>query len=51
MLNSKYKEKVNLRFIHGKQFRSIMKHLSTGYEIDSFLRYILNNTNNIKKKL
>ena len=34
--------------MHGKQFRSMMKHLETGYKIDSFLRYILNNADNNK---
>ena len=41
-LDSMYKDKVNLRFFYGKQFRSIIKHLETGFNIDSFLRYILN---------
>ena len=45
-LNSNYKEKLNLRFLYGKQFRTIMKHLGSDYKIDSFLRYILNNTDN-----
>ena len=45
-LESIYKEKLNLRFLHGKQFRSIMKHIKQNYKIDSFLRYILNNTDN-----
>ena len=45
-LNSNYKEKLNLRFVYGKQFRTIMKHLGSDYKIDSFLRYILNNTDN-----
>ena len=45
-LDSLYKEKLNLRFLYGKQFRSMMKHLENNYKIDSFLRYILNITNN-----
>ena len=45
-LDSIYKENVNLRFLYGKQFRSIMKHLESNFKIDSFLRYILNNTDN-----
>ena len=45
-LNSSYKDKLNLRFLYGKQFRTIMMHLESDYKIDSFLRYILNNTNN-----
>ena len=34
--------------MYGKQFRSMMKHLETGFKIDSFLRYILNYRNNNK---
>ena len=45
-LNSIYKEKLNLRFLYGKQLRIIMKHIEHNYKIDSFLRYILNNTDN-----
>ena len=47
-LDSLYKEKLNLRFLYGKQFRSMMKHIEQNYKIDSFLRYILNNINNNK---
>ena len=47
-LNAQYRQKMNLRFIYGKQFRSMMKHLETGFKIDSFLRYILNYRNNNK---
>ena len=42
----KYKQKENIRFLYGKQFRSIMKHIESNYKIDPFLRYILNNTDN-----
>ena len=45
-LDSIYKEKFNLRLLYGKQFRSVMKHLESNLNIDSFLRYILNNTDN-----
>ena len=45
-LDSMYKEKLNLRFLYGKQFRSITKHIVNNFKIDSFLRYILNNRNN-----
>ena len=45
-LNSIYKEKLNLRFLYGKQLRIIMRHIIHNYKIDSFLRYILNNTDN-----
>ena len=41
-----YKQKTNLRFLYGKQFESIIKHLEGNFKIDSFLRYILNNTDN-----
>ena len=47
-LNAIYKKKINLRFLYGKQFRSFMKHLESNYNIDSILRYILNNTDNNK---
>lgn len=40
---------MNLRFIYGKQFKCMMKHLETGYKIDSFLRYILNYVDNNKQ--
>ena len=43
-----YKQKTNLRFLYGKQFESIIKHLEGNFKIDSFLRYILNNTDNDK---
>ena len=50
-LDSMYKEKLNLRFLYGKQFRSVMKHLKSNLNLDSFLRYILNcRDNNIKIK-
>ena len=45
-LNKFYKEKLNIRFLYGKQFRSVMKYLESGYNIDSFLRYILNQKGN-----
>ena len=45
-LDSMYKEKLYLRFLHGKQFRSMMKHLENNMIIDSLIRYILNKTNN-----
>ena len=47
-LNTIYKDKPNLRFLFGKQFRSMMKHIEKSFEMDSFLRYILNNTDNNK---
>ena len=45
-LDLKYKENSNIRFLYGKQFRNIMKHLECNYKLDSFLRYILNNKDN-----
>ena len=45
-LNIKYKEKENIRFLYGKQFRSMMKHLESNFKIEPFLRYILNDTDN-----
>ena len=47
-LNILYKNDSNLRFLYGKQFRSIMKYLENGYNIDSFLRYILDDKNDIR---
>ena len=44
-----YKEKTNMRFIYGKQIDSILKYLNglkSVVPIDSFLRYILNETDN-----
>ena len=41
-LNSMYKLNANLRFLYGKQFNSMMKHIQKSYNLDSFLRYILN---------
>jgi len=49
-LESIYKEKVNLRFLYGKQIRSVIEHLETSFNIDSFLRYILNKKDNIIKE-
>ena len=49
LLKSESEQKMNLRFLCGKQFRSLMKHLETGYKIDSFLRYILNYKDNNKQ--
>ena len=45
-LDSLYKDNPNLRFLYGKQFRSLMRHLEDNFRIDSFLRYIVNNTDN-----
>ena len=48
LLNKVYKQEMNIRFLYGKQFRSFMKHLDKTFHIDSFLRYILNITDNNK---
>ena len=45
-LDKIYKEKTNLRFIYGKQFDSLMKHIEGTYKIDSIIRLIINDTNN-----
>ena len=45
-LDAIYKKDLNIRFLFGKQFRSIMKHIKSDLNIDSFLRFILNNKNN-----
>ena len=45
-LNKVYKEEMNIRFLFGKQFRSFMKHLESNFLLESFLRYILNITDN-----
>lgn len=45
-----YKEKLNLIFLYGKKFRSKMKHLENIINVDSFLKYILNNKTNQKIK-
>jgi len=39
-LDKIYKEKTNVRFIYGKQFDSLMKHLEGTYKIDSIIRFI-----------
>lgn len=45
-----YKNESNLRFFYGKQFVTILRHLSSNhYNIDYFLRYILNISNNSKQ--
>ena len=45
-LDSAYKEKEILRFLFGKLFRNIIKHLDGGYNILDILKYILNKTDN-----
>ena len=46
-LNSLYKEKIHLRFLYGKQLYKIIKHLEGNINIESILRFILNNKNNL----
>jgi len=47
-LEEAYKEQLNLRFLYGEQFMTVMKHLVHGLNIDPILRYILNYTDNNK---
>ena len=44
-LDSNYKKEQNLRFLYGKQFDTLNKHIQKNLEINSFLRYMLNNLN------
>ena len=44
-LDSVYKQMTTIRYIYGKQIDSILNHIEGNFEIDSFLRYILNLTN------
>ena len=43
-LDSIYKQKKYLRFLFGKLFRNIIKHLDGGYNITDILKFILNKT-------
>ncbi len=45
-LDSAYKEKYYLRFLHGKLFRAIIKHFDNRYNISDILRFILNKIEN-----
>ena len=42
-----YKENINCRFLYSRQFNRINKSLTNIYNIIPFLRYILNNTNDL----
>ena len=44
-LNLIYKEKINMRFIYGKQINYMLNHIQGKIQINSFLRYILNLVN------
>jgi len=44
-LDSNYKREQNLRFLYGKQFDTLSKHISGDLSIPSFFRYILNDLN------
>ena len=46
LLNSKYIENANLRLLYGRQYRSMMKYLEDNDNIDSILRYIVNDIDN-----
>ena len=48
ILNLIYKDRTLIRLLYGKQFRIIMKHIDSTRNIDSILRYILNNPDNNK---
>ena len=41
-----YKEKENIRFLYGKEFRTFMKNFEGGYDIAPLLRFILNKKDN-----
>ena len=43
-LDSVYKQMTTIRFIYGKQIDSILTHIEGNFQINSFLRYILNLT-------
>ena len=48
-LNSMYKNNISVRFLYGKIFKNIIKHINIGTNIEPLSRYILNITdNNIK---
>ena len=48
-LNSMYKNNISVRFLYGKIFKNIIKHITIGTNIEPLSRYILNITdNNIK---
>ena len=46
LLNSKYIENANLRLLYGRQYRSMMKYLEDNDNIDSILRYLVNDIDN-----
>ena len=48
-LDSFYKDKKYLRFLFGKLFRNIIKHLDEGYDVLDILRFIVNNTDSKKE--
>ena len=43
-IDSNYKKMINIRFMFGKQFDNMVKHIYENFSLDSFLRYILNYT-------
>ena len=45
-LNEINKSQINLRFLYGKQLRTIIKHIENGINIEPIIRYILNNKDN-----
>ena len=48
-LDECYKNRKYLRFLYGKFFRQINRHLESLYNIDKILRFILNNSNTNEK--
>ena len=44
-LDSVYKQMTTIRYVYGKQIDSILTHIEGNFEMDSFLRYILNLSN------
>ena len=48
-LDSIYKQNKYLRFLYGKQFRNIIKHLDEGYNASDILRFILNKIDDIRE--
>ena len=48
-LDLMYNKKVNLRFLYGNQFITVMNHLEYGLEIDSIIKFIFNITDNNRK--
>ena len=48
-LDSVYKQQKYIRFLFGKLFRNIMRHLSGGHDVSDIIRFILNKTDSTEK--